>query len=64
MFNELPAFVGDVNGKAEGAVNYTIRADAGANRWVDVKGHGSDMEKTILPLQWAVDRVSILSCWL
>lgn len=37
-------------------LNYTIRADAGLG-FIDVVKHGSDFERRVLPLQWAVDSV-------
>lgn len=38
-------------------VNYTIIADSSLG-FVDVRGHKSDYERRILPLQWAVESVS------
>lgn len=55
-FNSLPP---ENNSLAE-PVNYTIRADGGLAH-VDVAKHSSDYELRILPLQWAVDSVSIES---
>lgn len=52
-FNDIPA-----NTSSGRPVNYTIRADAGL-AFIDVGGHTSDFEKRILPLQWAIDQVSL-----
>lgn len=52
-FNSLPT--------AENAsipLNYTIHVDGGLSH-IDVVRHTSDFEKRILPLQWAIDSVSI-----
>ncbi len=40
-------------------INYTIQADGGLFH-IDVVKHTSDYELRILPLQWAIDRVSSL----
>lgn len=45
------------NNTVAAPVNYTIRADGGLGH-IDVKHHTSDYEVRILPLQWAIDRVS------
>lgn len=56
-FEALPA-EGSNGGQT---LNYTIRADSGLN-YIDVKGHTSDIEKRILPLQWAsIESVSASS---
>ncbi|KAH9486185.1 ABC transporter A family member 6 [Psilocybe cubensis] len=39
-------------------VNYTIFADAGLS-YIELTNHGSDFEKRILPLQWALDKAII-----
>lgn len=51
-FNDIPA-------SGTRPINYTIRADAGLF-FIDVQKHTSDFEKRILPLQWAVDQVSVI----
>ena len=56
VFEFLPFPLGDLV-LASSDVSYTIRADRGL-RHIDVKEHTGDFEKRILPLQWAVDRVS------
>jgi ATP-binding cassette subfamily A (ABC1) protein 3 len=53
-FNNIPAFGNDTN-----PINYTIRADGGLGH-IDVVGHNSDFERRILPLQWAIDKVSYI----
>ncbi len=42
-------------------LNYTIQADS-ALGFVNVIDHTSDYERRILPLQWAVESVSLNSC--
>ena len=39
-------------------LNYTIHVDAGLG-FIDVVNHASDYEKRVLPLQWAIDSVSL-----
>jgi hypothetical protein len=39
-------------------INYTISADGGLAR-INVYSHTSDFETRMLPLQWALDQVSI-----
>lgn len=53
-FNSIPA---ENNTLAE-PFNYTIRADGGLSH-IDVVKHSSDYEIRVLPLQWALDSVSI-----
>jgi ATP-binding cassette subfamily A (ABC1) protein 3 len=52
-FNYLPMNATDTT-----PVNYTISADAGLV-YVNVISHTSDFETRILPLQWALDQVSL-----
>lgn len=52
IFYDLPLAAEDPR-----PVNYTIRMD-GALRHIDVINGKSSYEQRILPLQWAVDRVS------
>ena len=52
VFYDIPA-----NGSATRPVNYTIKADAGLS-YINVKKHTSHYEQRILPLQWAIDKVT------
>jgi hypothetical protein len=47
----------DIPSQGSSPVNYTIYSDAGL-AYIDVENHTSDFEKRILPLQWAIDKVS------
>lgn len=53
-FTNIPA-----DGNASNPINYTIFGDGGLT-FIDVQRHTSDFEKRILPLQWAIDRVTLL----
>jgi len=45
--------------KDAGSLNYTVKY--GEIGHIDIVDHASDVEKNLLPLQWAVDQVSIFS---
>lgn len=49
IFDDIKGFSG---------VNYTIRADAGLF-YVNVENHNSDVDRRVLPLQWALDEAII-----
>jgi ATP-binding cassette subfamily A (ABC1) protein 3 len=50
----------DIPANGSRPINYTISADSGL-AFINVISHTSDFEKRILPLQWAIDQVVIIS---
>ena len=54
-FTNIPA-----DGNASNPINYTIFGDAGLV-FIDVIHHTSDFEERMLPLQWAIDQVILIS---
>ena len=57
IFYDIPA-----NGSASRPVDYTIQADAGLS-YINVQKHTSQYEQRILPLQWAIDKVTSIQLW-
>jgi ATP-binding cassette subfamily A (ABC1) protein 3 len=53
IFEQLPGNNSNSN------VQYTIQVDVGLF-YINVATHASDFERRVLPVQWAIDQVSIL----
>lgn len=54
-FTQIP-LVGD---RTNSSIVYTLVADSAA-RYIDVVGHKGSAETKMLPLQWAIDKVTFL----